>query len=231
MSDVMVISPHPDDAEICMGGTIIKMVKAGLKIIIVDLTTGEPTPYGNVEKRIREATRASKILGIKERINLKLPNRRLKDSIENRVLLANQIRKFKPNIIFAPHGSDIHPDHIETTKISQAARFYAKLSKAEYMSLKWRPYFPNKIYYYYSFHQLRHVKASFIVDISKNFYDKMKAVKAYKSQFILNKKNKALLPVIKTYSRYFGSLIHSQYGEPFFSPTVVKISKVEQLID
>lgn len=230
MSDVMIISPHPDDAEICMGGTIVNMVKHKLDVVLVDLTNGEPTPYGTPKRRIKEAKEAENILRVKKRINLGLPNRTLEDTKEARVLVANQVRKFKPTILFAPHRTDVHPDHIEAFQIAQKSRFYAKLHKAKYLGLKWRPHFPRKIFFYYSFHQMRQVEISFIVDISQTFWDKMDSIKAYRSQFIENKKNKALLPRIKEHFKYYGSLIGCEYGEPFYTEAPMMIRNVKELI-
>ncbi len=66
----LIVSPHPDDAELGMGGTIITAKQKGHKVFIVDLTSGEPTPYGTEEKRKKETCNASKVLGIDDRTNL-----------------------------------------------------------------------------------------------------------------------------------------------------------------
>ena len=77
MLDALVIAPHPDDAELGMGGTIALMLAQGMSVGILDLTDGEPTPRGSVEIRTRETAAASAVLGITWRENLGLPNRRL----------------------------------------------------------------------------------------------------------------------------------------------------------
>ncbi len=53
MLDVLVIAPHPDDAELGMGGTIGVLQAEGLKVGILDLTDGEPTPLGSPATRAR----------------------------------------------------------------------------------------------------------------------------------------------------------------------------------
>ena len=86
MLDILVIAPHPDDAELGMGGAIVKFVKEGRRVGILDLTSGEPTPHGSLEIRARETAAATSILGIDWRENLGLPNRYEKwapDAIQN----------------------------------------------------------------------------------------------------------------------------------------------------
>ncbi len=48
--DMLVIAPHPDDAELGMGGGIAKMIAAGWRVGVLDLTSGEPTPHGSEEE-------------------------------------------------------------------------------------------------------------------------------------------------------------------------------------
>lgn len=73
----LVVAPHPDDAELGLGGTILKLKEQGHDVFLVDLTSGEPTPYGTEEKRRKETDQANKVLNIDKRINLGLPNRYL----------------------------------------------------------------------------------------------------------------------------------------------------------
>ncbi|MEN3190246.1 MAG: PIG-L family deacetylase, partial [Atribacterota bacterium] len=117
MLNILTVGPHPDDVELGMGGSILKFTEAGHQVTIVDLTDGEPTPRGNPEIRKKESVKASRILGIEERITLDFPNRYLQDEIDARQELAEIIRKIQPDILFAPYWIDAHPDHIATSKI------------------------------------------------------------------------------------------------------------------
>ena len=111
MLDILVIAPHPDDAEIGMGGAILKFCEEGLQVGVLDLTTGEPTPHGSLEIRQQETSAATEILGIAWRKNLGLANRSLEATIENRAKLAGVIRQQRPTWLFAPYWQDAHPDH------------------------------------------------------------------------------------------------------------------------
>ena len=93
MLDILVIAPHPDDAELGMGGAIMKFIAEGRRVGVLDLTSGEPTPHGSLEIRAREAAAATKIMGLEWRENLGLPNRSLEATLENRAKLAAVFRR------------------------------------------------------------------------------------------------------------------------------------------
>ena len=116
MLDILVIAPHPDDAELGMGGAILKFKNEGRRVGMLDLTSGEPTPHGTPEIRKRETAAATAILGIEWRENLGLPNRSLEATIENRAKLAGVIRRETPRWLFAPYWIDAHPDHVAATR-------------------------------------------------------------------------------------------------------------------
>jgi len=127
--DVIVVAPHPDDAELGMGGAISKMLARGLRVGILDLTNGEPTPHGSPEIRAKETEAASQVLGVSWRRNLGLPNRSVENTLAARKELAIVFRETHPDWIFAPYWTDAHPDHVAATQLVEAARFWAKLSK------------------------------------------------------------------------------------------------------
>src|SRR3954451_18143358 len=102
--DVVAVAPHPDDLELTCGATLAKLVKQGYRVGIVDLTTGEPTPRGSIETRMKEAEAARKILGVPLRVCLHLPNRVLMDGPEMRFALATAIRKFQPTVLLTIAG-------------------------------------------------------------------------------------------------------------------------------
>ena len=129
--DILAVSPHPDDAELGMAGAILKFKTEGRTVGILDLTGGEPTPWGSPETRAGETTAASEILGIDWRENLGLPNRSLEPTLEARRQLAGVLRQTRPRWIFAPYWIDAHPDHVAATHLIEAARFWAKLTKTD----------------------------------------------------------------------------------------------------
>ena len=227
MINILAVGAHPDDVELGMGGTILKLTEEGHRVTIVDLTDGEPTPMGDSETRKKESVKSSRILGIEERITLDFPNRYLQDEIDARQELAEIIRNLHPDILFAPYWIDAHPDHIAASNICDAARFYGKLTRTE---MKGKPFYVNKIYYYITSHLKQIVKPSFIIDISKIAEMKMEVIKSYKSQFGPSPENHQLVEWIIHSNRYWGSLIGTKFAESFISREEIGIQNIGALL-
>ena len=113
-----------------MGGTIARLTSQGHRVLLLDLTDGEPTPHGDRATRAKEAAEAARILGA-ERITLDLPNRSVTHCLEARHKVAGVIRTFRADVIFVPYFEDAHPDHVAGTRIVEDARFDAKLTKCD----------------------------------------------------------------------------------------------------
>ena len=212
--DILVVAPHPDDAEISVGGTIVASRRQGLRVGVVDLTDGEPTPYGSVEIRARETAAATEVLDLNWRQNLGLPNRSLQETLEARRKLAGVFRLTRPRVLFAPYWEDAHPDHVAASRLVDAARFWAKLSRSD---LPGDPYWPPLIYYYWSIHLRIHPQPRFVLDISETLETKMQAIRCYESQMLTGRPtdHPTVLDDIRDRARYWGWSIGTAYGEPF----------------
>ena len=101
--DALAIFAHRDDAEINCGGTLIKLADLGYKVGIVDLTQGEMGTRGSARQRGVEAKCAAKLMGLKIRENLKLPDSRVELTRENKLKLVKLIRKYKPHLVILPY--------------------------------------------------------------------------------------------------------------------------------
>lgn len=225
---VMVIASHPDDAEIGMGGTIAALQASGIAVTVIDLTNGEPTPYGSIEKRKSESDFASSILKISTRETLSIKNREIFDTVENRKLVAATIRRYKPEILFIPYWEDAHPDHVNASVLGVASRFYAKLSNTD---IPGEPFYPRKMLHYFCTHIRPKVTPSLIFDISSHFESKIAAISAYKSQFVDNPNNTNFFEAIKAEAAFWGSQIGSSYGEPFISREQIAIRDPKGLLE
>jgi N-acetylglucosamine malate deacetylase 1 len=212
--DYLVIAPHPDDAELGVGGTILLLKAQGARVGILDLTDGEPTPHGSPEIRRAETEAATRILGVDWRGNLGLPNRALQADLDSRHRLAGALRQLRPRWLFAPYWEDSHPDHVAASALVDAARFWAKLTKTD---LPGEPHFPQRVVYYFAVHLRLHPRPSFVIDITPHLEAKMRAVACYRSQFIEGRPATppTLLDDLKDRARYWGWAIGSGYGEPF----------------
>ncbi len=216
MLDILVVSPHPDDAELGMGGAILKFKAEGRRVGVLDLTNGEPTPFGSPETRAKETAAATAVLGLDWRENLGLPNRSLEPTIEARARLAGVFRKTRPRWIFAPYWVDAHPDHVAATELIEAARFWSKLTKTD---LPAAPHYPERIFYYFCVHLRLVGQPAFVLDISEFWERKLAALECYRSQLIEGRPQEqpTLLDRLRDQAAYWGWAIGTRYGEPFAS--------------
>lgn len=227
--DVLVVSPHPDDAEISAGGTIAVSIQQNLRVGVLDLTSGEPTPFGSVELRQQETRRATEILGLTWRENLGLPNRSLTPDLTSRRKLAEVFRKTRPRMILAPYWQDAHPDHVAASSLVDDARFWAKLSRSD---MEGDPYWAPTLLHYFSIHLRIHPVASFVVDISDAIELKMQAVCAFESQLITGRPNTFPTAVddIRDRARYWGWSIGKAWGEPFINRETIGLGSLQSLM-
>ncbi|HSP88545.1 MAG TPA: bacillithiol biosynthesis deacetylase BshB1 [Ignavibacteriaceae bacterium] len=228
--DVLVFAAHPDDAELSMGGTIAKLSKNNFKVGIIDLTMGELGTRGTPETRQKEAAKASVILKVATRENLFIPDGDIQISRKNIIKVIKAIRKYKPKIIFAPYFNDRHPDHFDASGLIKRGVFQSGLKAIKTIENKVElgVHRPGHLYYYM---QTYTFEPSFIIDISDYFELKMKAVKAYSSQFF-NPKSKEpetfisrpnFMHYVDSRALYYGFQIGKSYGEPFYSEEKIEL--------
>lgn len=216
--DVLVVSPHPDDAEVACGGTIRLLSRAGYAVGIMDLTAGEAGSRGDPATRAIETAAASKILGVAVRENLGLSDARFENTFEARAAVAETIRRHRPVVVLAPYPEDRHPDHTRAGLIAREAAFLAGLAN---LPLSGEPHRPALLLHYMLSWEFPPVV---VIDISEVWEEKLRAIAAYASQFApassgpqtpLN--HPEFAGRIEARFRYFGSLIGARYGEPFWT--------------
>ena len=227
--DVLVIAPHPDDAELGAAGAILKLKAAGKRVGVLDLTDGEPTPFGSPEIRARETAAATEILQLDWRGNLGLKNRALEASLDARAKLAEVIRRHKPQWLMAPYWEDAHPDHVAATALIEAARFWAKLTKTD---LAGEPHHPQRIYYYYCVHLKLAPQPAFVLDISDCWEQKRAAIACFESQFVTGRSAEppTFLERLRDEAAYWGKSIGTRYGEPWASREPLGLSGMSELV-
>lgn len=219
--DVVAIAAHRDDVELRAGGTLIRLVDQGYRVGVVDLTAGEAGTAGSAALRAREAEQAARIMGVVHRECLNLPDAAL-DSRDRQALrrVAEVIRRLRPALLVAPWVETRHPDHREASHLITDAVFFAGMKKFEAQG---NPHRPDDLWF---FPMRSPFEPSVIVDITESFARKQQAVGAYGSQFYNPQQPRSaedetyisspsFLEDVWAQDRYFGSLIHSRYGEPF----------------
>lgn len=234
--DVLAIAAHPDDIELSCGGTIIKLVRQGRKVGIVDLTEGELGTRGTREIRAKEAQKAAGILGVSVRDNLCISDGNIENTVENRLKLITAIRRYKPDVLLFPFHMDRHPDHVNTHILSREAWFFSGIDKIEttHRNIKQGAHRPRS---YYNYMQWFEFVPSFVVDVSAEYQKRLDAMNAYRSQFhdpSSTEKETVLstpefMEMIRCRLEYYGDRIGKKYGEPFFSPSNVPVTDIYSL--
>jgi len=217
--DLIFFGAHPDDVELSAGGTVAKCVKDGLRVGIVDLTRGEMGTRGTPQTRKREAQAAARVLGATFRQQLDFQDGNLQTGREQELQIIEVLRQRKPKLVIAPWPDDRHPDHTRTGRIVTEASFYSGLRALETAAPAHRP--QTVLYYILNYM----VPPSVVVDVTKSWKTKMRAVAAFKSQFFDPQSKEPqtfisdpkFLGMIEARGRHFGALIGVEYGEGFVS--------------
>lgn len=222
--DILIVMAHPDDAELSCSGTIISSVSSGKKVGIIDLTKGEMGTRGNSKIRISEANDSAKLMKIKFRENLGLKDAFFENNEKNKLLLVKKIREYRPKIIITNSFEERHPDHEKASRLVYDASFLSGLEKvsSKYRGKIQKKWKPNFILYSL---QDKYIKPDFVIDVSKFYNKKIKAIKCFKSQFYNNNSKesesyistKNFLDFINSRSIELGHSIGVNHGEGFIS--------------
>jgi len=207
--NVLALSPHADDVEIAMGGTIAKYVSDGHNVTILTAILPKENIDGNVDNfmsknRREEQKKAAKILGA----NLEILNIDPYDFCFNRKyikLFDQKILSYKPDIIFSCWEHDSHQDHKNLATILFAVTRKNNISLNMYEVMM-----PGGVNTY-SFNP------QYFVNISKFIDVKIAALKAYESVFEKKKNN---------YSKYFDSIV----GRAKFRGEIIGVDYAEAFV-
>ncbi len=234
--DILAIGAHPDDIELCCSGTLAAAVDGGASVGILDLTEGELGTRGTTKTRTAEAKKAASILGVHTRINLRLRDGDIRVDRASMLKVVQVLRKYRPEIILIPYRLERHPDHMHAHQLCKEASFYSGLRKiitrdSGKPQEAWRP---RSVFQYMQWYEF---SPSFLVDISKVYERRMKAILSFSSQFYNPSSKepntflseKAFLEFIEARARLYGGRIGVEYAEPFYTDEYVGVRSLFDL--
>ncbi|MCF2504799.1 bacillithiol biosynthesis deacetylase BshB1 [Dyadobacter sp. CY107] len=223
--DILAITAHPDDVELCCAGTLLSQIALGKKVGIVDLTRGELGTRGTPEGRIQEAKNAAAIMNISVRDNVGLADGFFANNEAHQKAIIPYIRKYQPDIVITNAVDDRHPDHGRAGQLVSDSCFYSGLRMVKTFDEQgneqeaWRPK--------HVFHtvQDRYITPDFIVDITAVHDKKVEAIRAFESQFFVPSYNSDepqsyisspdFLEFVIARAREMGHAIGVTFGEGF----------------
>lgn len=223
---VMAFGAHPDDVELCVGGTMCLLARDGYDLGIIDLTRGELGSRGSPERREEEAREAAEIVGVRVRENLGIPDGRIENSRENQLRVIRAVRRFRPHIVLINPPECRHPDHRDAARLCVDALYYAGLRKIETRDddeSAWEPWRPHHVLHYM---QSVPFEPTFVVDVSDVWEQRSRAMRAFASQFYNPNyepeagepetfvSNPEFWQWIEARARAYGYRIGAAYGEP-----------------
>ncbi len=226
--DLAAICAHPDDADLIMGGTIAHETRLGRKVALVDMTAGESGSRGTPERRAQESAEAALILGVAHRECLGLPDSRLEVRVEQKDVVVGAIRRLRPRVVVLQHWQQRHPDHANAGRIAYEAAFLAGLRN--YRPELGAAFRPFKLVYALSLTEQIEAVPTFVVDVSETWETKMRAVRAFASQFTPESGETVPLALdrfqqnVEMAARRLGQRVGVRYGEGFVlrEPTIVE---------
>jgi len=226
--DILAVFAHPDDAELTVGGTLLKMKHLGYRTGALDVTAGEMGTRGTPELRALEAVDAGKILKLDVRENLGLSDGNVFVTDTERIKLVRALRRLKPKVILTHQIGDSHPDHDHIAQLVREAARLASMRRYDEETGDEKIAAPIVAHNIFS----RRVEPSFIVDISHYLDEKMASIRAHRSQFHdpdskepeTRLTSEHYLSELEGRSRYFGSLIGVMAGEPFYVREALNIA-------
>lgn len=235
--DLLVMTVHPDDAELGAGGVIAKYVAEGKTVGIVDLTLGELGTRGTPEIRAQEAQNAAKILGVAVRENLKLRDGFFQNNEEGQKEVIKAIRKFQPEIVITNAWEDRHPDHGRASKLVNDALFLAGLRRIE-TELDGQAQEPFRPRLQLQLIQDKYIQPDILIDITKYWDIKERSILAYTSQFNVENQddepqtyisNPDFMDSTKARAHEFGRSIQVKYAEGFTSRKILGVNDLFEL--
>ncbi len=239
--DILVLSVHPDDAELGCSGTLLNEIAKGKNVGIVDLTRGELGSRGTAEIRDAEAAKSSEILGLTVRENLQMRDGFFENNEENILKIVTAVRKYSPDIVITNAVSDRHPDHGRAGDLANNALFLGGLRRIETFDAEGNEQAAHRPRLVLQMIQDYYIRPDIAVDVTAVWDQKIKSIRAFGSQFFNPSyegrdepetyiSNPDFMRYIEARAMEFGKYIGVRYAEGFTCRRLLGVSSVSDLL-
>lgn len=224
--DVLALAAHPDDVELCAGGTMCLLATQGYATGIVDFTRGELGTRGTPEGRMEEAARAAKIMGLAARENLGLPDGDIANTKANQRAVIEVVRRYRPHVVLINAPACRHPDHGAAARLSTDALYYAGLRKVKTTGAGGEAQEPWRPHHVLHYMQSVPFEPTLVVDVTDVWDRRIEALQAFQSQFHNPSyeaddepetfiSNPTFFEWVEGRARTYGYATGAVFGEPF----------------
>lgn len=189
-AQILVVTPHPDDAEFGVAGTVARWVKEGKDVVYVVCTSGDKgtsdrnvKPEELAKTREQEQLCAARVLGVREVIFLRHTDQGLEDTPEFRKEIVRLIRTYRPEIVITadPYRRYLwHRDHRITGQVVLDAVFPYARDHLAYPDLLEEGLQPHKVKEVWLWTIDENI--NYRSDITSTFDIKLKALLCHESQ-------------------------------------------------
>ena len=183
---ILAIGAHPDDCDICFGGTAVKLARAGHQVKFISATNGDTGHHviggGQLaRRRYEEIQKAADIGNLVEYEVFDIHNNGITTSIQTRERFIKAIRDFKPDILLTHRTVDYHPDHRATAQLVQDSSYAVIIPNVCPLTppLKKAPVI---LYFSDNFQKPNPFTPDIVVDISDTIDTKIEMFKCQESQ-------------------------------------------------
>jgi bacillithiol biosynthesis deacetylase BshB1 len=231
--DALAIGAHPDDVELCCGGTLALLAAQGRRVGILHLTSGEAGTRGTSAERRAEAANAARELGALGVEFLDCGDGAFRAGPAEEDALIEVLRRLRPELVLGPTPVDRHPDHARAHRLVADACFYAGLAKRG----RGAPHRPGAVF---SFMQHDPFTPTLIVDVTATWPKKVAALRAYRTQIHQADHEVAEPPTrvaspeflrsIEGRARHYGLVIGVEFGEPYWAPAPLAVRDPLELV-
>jgi len=222
--NILAIGAHPDDIELGCAPVLIKEAKNGNQVKHVVLSRGEAGSSGTPEGREQEARDAARVIGASIEFWDFGGDCHIQYLPEHAFQIAAEIRRFKPEIVLAPHTDENqHPDHSVAGRLTRDACRFARYGGLT--ALTPLPVHRVTGLYFYTITQHVGFAPDIVIDVGDVMTEWEAAINCHQSQV----KSKSYLDLQKTAARLLGLSIGTEYAIALYRNDPLRLNKLSDL--